>query len=105
MGAGLGSESPRPGWFTRHPYSVLDPGVTGLRPPTCFVVDPTALLLVILNHAGGQRHRRMKSSPGGRSEGPLCPPVVGTFHRNAAKNLSRRPSLTPKSLPETNASN
>jgi hypothetical protein len=29
MGAGLGSTEPRAGWCTRHPYSVLDPGVLG----------------------------------------------------------------------------
>ncbi len=45
MGAGLGSAKPRPGWFTRHPYSVLDPGVAGLKATTCFVVDPTAVSL------------------------------------------------------------
>jgi hypothetical protein len=42
MGAGLGSDSPCPGWFTRHPYSVLDPGVIGSSAMACFVVDPTA---------------------------------------------------------------
>jgi hypothetical protein len=47
MGAGLGSDYPRPGWFTRHPYSVLDPGVSGSPATTCFVVDPAAFSLGI----------------------------------------------------------
>jgi hypothetical protein len=71
MGAGLGSDDPRPGWFTRHPYSVLDPGVP-MSPP------PNSQLLI------------------GRVSWSIPPPPPNCHSERSEES---RPSAAPKFIP------